>query len=98
MGRLLTLLGVIALVTSITCAAIDLGLFAIVFYGLALLLMIADSVWLLASRNIRLGLAVLTIVPVLFACSLMPWYGEHGGEPPGKDRHRHMIWKLGHVP
>jgi hypothetical protein len=99
MRDILTILGVFATVgvLAITCLGDTLGLSAIALFSLGLLFLLVDSGRLLVSNKRQQGLVVLIVAIVLFGFSLLPWYGRHEGEPPGKDYHRHMIWKLGHV-
>lgn len=71
------------------------GLGTIVF-AFSLLLLLIGSALLIRAKKLAYALVVVLGVILFLACSVMPWYGKHGGKP-GTGSHRHSIWELGHV-
>jgi hypothetical protein len=66
-------------------------------FGLAILLLSINSILLLKMKMFKYAFALALVIFVLLACSFIPWYGEHVGEPIERSTHRHSIWELGHV-
>lgn len=95
--RILSLAG-FAWSVGVLCFSLERHLNAAVpLFTLGLLLQSIGSVALILLRHYKFGVAGLVFVLILLACSFVPCYGEHVGEPAEPRSHRHVLWDLGHI-